>query len=369
MLPHAGVLHLLFNLYWVWVFGSLIEETFGHLKTAGLIILLAVASNAWEFALLSGGVGLSGVGYGFFGFLWILSKHDPRFHDAVDKRTVELFVGWFFFCIIATWAKIMPVANLAHGVGALTGILLAFAIADPQKRALATSALAVVVIVGLWGSTAGRPRINMSRSGGYEEANWGYDALAAKRYPEAVHWFQDAVHYQPKSEILWFDLAIAYDGVGNKVSALEAGRKAAEFGEPAAQVYLGDLYLYGRNGFPRDERQALAWYLRAAKKSDPAALNNAAWMYATNTDPTIHNPAAALEYARKAVDLTKAAPEANYLDTLAAAFAANTQFQEAVDTEKQALALSSPEQKAIFGEALQKYELAVNNDGRLPKHR
>jgi tetratricopeptide (TPR) repeat protein len=342
----------------------LIEETFGHLKTAVLIIVLAITSGAWEFALLSGGVGLSGVGYGFFGFLWILSKHDPRFHDAVDKRTVELFVGWFFFCVIATWANIMPVANLAHGVGALTGILLAYASADSQKRALATSALAAIVIVGLWGATAGRPRINMSKGGGYEEAKWGYDALSAHKYPEAVRWLQDAVHYQPKSETFWFDLAFAHEGVGNKSSALEAYRKAAEFGEPAAQVYLGDLYSYGRNGFPHDERQALAWYLKAAKENDPEALNNAAWMYATNADPSIHNPAAALEFARKAVDLTKDAPEANYLDTLAAALAANMKFEEAVETEKQAVALASPEQKAVFNQALENYELLAAPKGQ-----
>jgi membrane associated rhomboid family serine protease len=126
--PHAGILHLAFNIYWLWVFGTLVEEIFGHLKTAALIVLFAVGSGAWEFALASGGVGLSGVGYGLFGLIWMLSRHDERFKDAIDARTVQLFVGWFFFCIVATVTNTMPVANIAHGTGAVLGILAGLAI-------------------------------------------------------------------------------------------------------------------------------------------------------------------------------------------------------------------------------------------------
>ena len=31
ILPHGDPLHLLFNLYWVWVFGAILETRFGHL--------------------------------------------------------------------------------------------------------------------------------------------------------------------------------------------------------------------------------------------------------------------------------------------------------------------------------------------------
>src|SRR5262249_35919136 len=126
--PHGGILHLVFNVYWLWVFGTLIEEIYGHLKTAALIVLVAAVSSAMEFAFASGGIGLSGVGYGLFGLLWALSRNDQRFVDAIDRRTVELFVGWFFFCIIATLTKIMPIANIAHGSGAVLGILTGLAI-------------------------------------------------------------------------------------------------------------------------------------------------------------------------------------------------------------------------------------------------
>jgi membrane associated rhomboid family serine protease len=94
--PHLDILHLLFNVYWLWIFGPLIEGVFGHAKTAGLLVLFAVGSSAFEFAFAQTGVGLSGVGYGFFGLLWILSRRDERFRDSINQRTVTVFVVWFF---------------------------------------------------------------------------------------------------------------------------------------------------------------------------------------------------------------------------------------------------------------------------------
>ncbi|MGH6800358.1 MAG: rhomboid family intramembrane serine protease, partial [Methylocella sp.] len=31
--PHIDILHLAFNIYWLWVFGTLVEKVYGHLKT------------------------------------------------------------------------------------------------------------------------------------------------------------------------------------------------------------------------------------------------------------------------------------------------------------------------------------------------
>src|SRR3954454_17270038 len=70
-LPHVGWFHLGFNLYWFWVFGTLLERTFGQARFVAMILLLAFVSALAEFSLLSGGVGLSGVGYGFWGLLWV----------------------------------------------------------------------------------------------------------------------------------------------------------------------------------------------------------------------------------------------------------------------------------------------------------
>src|ERR1700730_14231547 len=298
ILPHADILHLAFNIYWLWVFGTLLELVLGPIKTAGLILLFAVGSGALEFAFLAGGIGLSGVGYGLFGLLWVLSSRDERFKDAIDGRTIQLFVVWFFFCIAATVTNILPVANIAHGAGGVFGILAGFAIARRDRRVLIAAGIAGLLVMSLCAATIWRPAINMSKSAGYEEGRWGYDALQAHRDEEAVRWFRDAVRYQPKVSAYWFDLGIAYERLKDEPAAIHAYRTAADLGNASAQYYLGQLYLDGGAGLPKDNAQALSWFRKATAQDNPAALNDIAWLCATSTNPAIRNPTAALEYAR-----------------------------------------------------------------------
>ncbi len=224
--PHLDILHLAFNLYWLWILGTIAEEVYGHAQTAMLIILLAVGSSSWEFALDRGGVGLSGVGYGLFGLLFVLSQRDERFRGALDQRTVKLFVGWFFLCIVTTATHMYVVANVAHGAGAVLGALVGYAITLPNRRKLLTSVISAIVLFGIWGSTFGRPMVNLSSAGGYEEGKWGYDALVANRNEEAVRWLGDAVEYQPKVPQFWFDLGIAYHRLGKMPAAMAAYQRA-----------------------------------------------------------------------------------------------------------------------------------------------
>ena len=361
ILPHGGILHLVFNVYWLWVFGTLAEEVYGHLKIAALILLFAVGSGAWEFAIAVGGIGLSGVGYGLFGLLWILSRRDERFRDAIDAKTVQLFVIWFFLCIVTTVTNVMPVANIAHGTGAVLGILTGLAITLPDRRAQIAAGVAAILLFGLWGATLGRPRVNLSGKGGYEEAKWGYEAMLAHRNEVAVRWFRDATTFQPRMGEYWYDLGFAYQGSNNKNAALAAYRRAADLGNADAQYYLGEIFEYGREGWPQDRQQALYWYRKAAALDYPDALNDLAWMYATSSDPTVRNPTVALEYSRKAVSLGKDQPNPNYLDTLAESLYVNEQYAEAVRAEKQAIALASSESRGTFEKQLEKYEHAANN--------
>jgi membrane associated rhomboid family serine protease len=224
--PHTNLLHLVFNVYWLWVFGTVVEQVHGHFRSAALIALFALGGGSLEFAFGLGGVGLSGVVYGFFGLLWVLSRRDDRFRDALDERSVKLFVSWFFFCIAMTVMHIFAVGNMAHGAGAVLGILTAITITQSTRRIVAGASIATILLFGLWGSTLGRPKINLSGQAGYEEAKWGYDALVAHRDREAVTWLGDAVTYQPKLPIYWFDLGIAYQRLGETTAARAAYQKA-----------------------------------------------------------------------------------------------------------------------------------------------
>ena len=177
-------------------------------------------------ALALGGVGLSGVCYGLFGLLLVLSRHDIRFRDAVDQKVIWLFVLWFFFCIAMTVMHVLPMGNIAHGTGAVLGILTGIAIVAPRRRRLMVANIGAVLLFGLWGSTLGRPRINLSGRAGYEEAKWGYDALRANHNEEAARWLRDVVLYRPKLPVYWFNLGIAYQRLGDRTAAQAAYERA-----------------------------------------------------------------------------------------------------------------------------------------------
>ncbi len=190
--PHLDILHIAFNLYWLWILGTPVERIYGHTKTFLLFLLLAVGSNSLDFAFDRGGVGLSGVGYGLFGLLCVVSDRDERFRGAIDQRIVKLFIGWFVICIITTITHTFVVANVAHGAGAVLGALVGFAITLPSRRLPIATTIAAIGIFGLWGTTLGRPTINLSGKVGFEEGKWGYDALLANKNEEAARWLRDA---------------------------------------------------------------------------------------------------------------------------------------------------------------------------------
>jgi membrane associated rhomboid family serine protease len=224
--PHLNILHLAFNLYWLWIFGTVVERIFGHTKTALLIALFAVGSTSLDFALDRGSVGLSGAGYGLFGLLWVLSARDGRFRSAIDQRTIKLFVGWFFLCIITTISGAYPVANVAHAVGAILGILIGYVLTLPSHRLQISAAIVSIFLFGIWGDTLGRPIVNLSTKNGYEEGQWGYDALIAGHNSEAVKWLRDGVKFRPKEPTYWYNLGVAYQRIGNVPAATAAYRQA-----------------------------------------------------------------------------------------------------------------------------------------------
>jgi membrane associated rhomboid family serine protease len=234
--PHLGFFHLFFNLYWLWLLGTIVERVYGHLKCALLMLLLAVGSNAAEFALAAPGVGLSGVGYGLFGLLYVVGRHDERFKGALDKRTETLFIAWFFLCIFLTTTGQWNVGNVAHGAGAILGALVGYAIVVPKFRFGAVVATAAVLLFGFWGSTYGRPLVNLSKYKGYEESQRGYEALKAEHNEEAIRWFREALQYQPKMAADWYDLGIAYQRIHDIPAANDAYRRAHEL-EPSNVNY------------------------------------------------------------------------------------------------------------------------------------
>lgn len=117
---HADFMHIFFNMYVLFDFGSMIEGRQNSLTFIILVLLFAAASNFAQYMVIGPGfLGMSGVNYGLFGYIWLRGKLDPGSGLYVSPSTVTIMIIWFFVCLVGFYGMI---ANTAHAVGLLTGI-------------------------------------------------------------------------------------------------------------------------------------------------------------------------------------------------------------------------------------------------------
>jgi membrane associated rhomboid family serine protease len=226
-LPHVNFFHLAFNIYWLWAFGTVVENVYGHLKFAAIILLFALGSMLAEFALLSGGVGLSGVGYGLWGLLWALDRNDPRFAGAMDNRTSKLFLAWFVICIVLTVTGVMAVANIAHGAGALMGALLGLTISARGKEKLSSAAALTALLLLIAAGTFFWPQINFSSTAEAEMERAGVDALESGELMKATRLLEVASTMRRAQARTWYNLGVAYQRRRQYQDAYAAFERAA----------------------------------------------------------------------------------------------------------------------------------------------
>ena len=250
-LVHADAIHLTLNLIFLWTFGTIVEEHFGPGRTFALFGFLALGSGAAEFALLDGGIGLSGVGYGLVGMLMVLENRDPlRFENSVGPRVASVLFGFFFVCVGLTISGIYPIANVAHAAAAGLGALLALAMTFMHvHRTHAYAGVGIVAVALLVFATLARPIVNVSPRRGTEEAFLGYQALLKNDDRAAAWWFRDATVARPENADYWFNRGVAEARLEHAARALRAYERAAEL-SPANANYrnaLTEMKTYVRN--------------------------------------------------------------------------------------------------------------------------
>jgi len=119
---HGGLVHLVFNMLWVWEFGRRIEAVQPSLALLMLIIITALFSNTVQF-LYGGSIffgGMSGVVYGLFGYICLWQFIDPRKKLALPGALIFFLLLTLF---VMTAIDLDFIADEAHIGGLLTGVL------------------------------------------------------------------------------------------------------------------------------------------------------------------------------------------------------------------------------------------------------
>ncbi len=131
----------------------------------------------------------------------------------------------------------------------------------------------------------------------------------------------------------------------------------AKAGEPEAMLLLGNLYAKGV-GVSQSYRQALTWFKSAVSTSpdDVNIVNEVAWTLAVSHLEPLRKPSYALEIMDRAMSTDEEARKnPAYLDTWAAAYAANGNFARAVTLQQQAVDAAKEQEEAAVVEVLQEH--------------
>ena len=134
MFLHAGFLHLVGNMLYLWIFGNNIEDAMGHGRFAGFYLLSGVAAALTQFSVEPSAatpmIGASGAVSGVLGAYLILYPYARIktlifiviFITTVELPAIVLLTIWFFGQILLSHTG--GVAWFAHIGGFIFGMIL-----------------------------------------------------------------------------------------------------------------------------------------------------------------------------------------------------------------------------------------------------
>lgn len=137
----TSLLHLLFNMYALFLTGPLVERLYGSRLFVMFYLLSAAAGSvaSFVFSEAPAAVGASGAIFGLFGILFAASRiHDP----VIDRRARSLLsqIGMIIVInLVIGFSGFLPIDNAAHVGGLVAGLWLGFLIVPgrvPTLRSL-----------------------------------------------------------------------------------------------------------------------------------------------------------------------------------------------------------------------------------------
>lgn len=196
--------------------------------------------------------------------------------------------------------------------------------------------------------------IELNRSYGDAYFNRGEVLYELGQFQQAIEDYNQAARLMPNDSAVYNSRGHAYYRLGDYQAAVADYTQAVRYDPQNAAAYTnrGDAYA-DKGRFA----QAATDYRRAIR-IDPElgrAYQSAAWLMATCRDEQFRNPKLAMQAATKAIELDGREGNYRYLDTLAAALAANERFDEAIATLEEAIAVAPDALQQAYGERLKLY--------------
>ncbi len=383
---HAGWSHILGNTLVLYILGRIMERLYGYGRYLTVYVASGIGGAFLSMTVSNNiSVGASGAILGIAGALLAAGflygdTISPRWRRALGWRLVP-----FIALVLISGLTERNIDNWGHVGGLLTGALMVRMIPPPWRdspdgepaespsRAWVVLPATVVLLAGI--ATVHHFRVMRSvdqllaESQRFDEARqydrelqsieqalrlapkeempheqMGLFYLTQKKFDLAIKEFQEAIRLSGGDDYAKLQLGLAYELKGDPNSAHQIF--ASVLGEnpqtPQGRELLASNHAMLADLYSQQKRygQAIGEYQQALLLDPnlPEAQNNLAWLYATCDDAQFRDPEQALDHAQRAVELTHW-NDPNSLDTLAEAHYLKGDYQQAVETQRKALAL------------------------------
>lgn len=131
MFLHGGFLHMLFNVFWLYLFGPEMESIAGKARFTTIYIVAGIVGNVATFFMYPinyASLGASGSIYGIFGAFAALVYYTRNTMPALKQMIIPLIV----ISVILTFLQ--PDVNAtAHIAGLITGFILGLVYLHPKR--------------------------------------------------------------------------------------------------------------------------------------------------------------------------------------------------------------------------------------------
>ncbi|OIQ24394.1 rhomboid family intramembrane serine protease GlpG [uncultured Vibrio sp.] len=129
---HFSAMHIAFNVLWWWQLGGDIEQRLSSLKLLQIFAISAALSGAGQYWVEGANFGgLSGVVYALVGYLWMLGTKAPQLGLSMPRPIIGFMLVWLLLGFVQPY---MAIANTAHLVGLISGVLLGLLDASKAKH-------------------------------------------------------------------------------------------------------------------------------------------------------------------------------------------------------------------------------------------